>query len=113
MFQNSNEDELLSALQHLKHNKHEVILFHVSDYATELNFEFEDRPYRFIDLETKESIKINPHDIKDEYRSETAKFYQELKIKCGMMKVDFVPVNTNDSFDKVLGAYLIKRKKMR
>ncbi|WP_425390866.1 DUF58 domain-containing protein [Ekhidna sp.] len=113
MFQNSNEDELLNALQHLKHNKHEVILFHVSDYETELNFEFEDRPYRFIDLETKESIKINPHDIKDEYRRETSKFYQDLKIKCGMMKVDFVPVNTNDSFDKILGAYLIKRKKMR
>ena len=113
MFQNSNEDDLLGALQHLKHNKHEVILFHVSDYESELNFEFDDRPYRFIDLETKESIKVNPHDVKDIYRKEMAKFYQDLKIKCGMMKVDFVPVNTNDSFDKILGAYLIKRKKMR
>ncbi|WP_370090479.1 DUF58 domain-containing protein [Ekhidna sp.] len=113
MFQNSNEDDLLSALQHLKHNKHEVILFHVSDYASELNFEFEDRPYKFIDLETNESIKVNPHEVKDLYRKEMAAFYQDLKIKCGMMKVDFVPVNTNDSFDKVLGAYLIKRKKMR
>ena len=113
MFQNTNEDDLLSALQHLKHNKHEVILFHVSDYASELNFEFEDRPYKFIDLETNESIKVNPHEVKDLYRKEMATFYQDLKIKCGMMKVDFVPVNTNDSFDKVLGAYLIKRKKMR
>lgn len=113
MFQNTNEDDLLSALQHLKHNKHEVILFHVSDYASELNFEFEDRPYKFIDLETNESIKVNPHEVKDLYRKEMAAFYQDLKIKCGMMKVDFVPVNTNDSFDKILGAYLIKRKKMR
>ncbi|WP_424961620.1 DUF58 domain-containing protein [Ekhidna sp.] len=113
MFQNTDEDDLMSALQHLKHNKHEVILFHVSDYSSELNFEFEDRPYKFIDLETNESIKVNPHDVKDVYRQEMAKFYQDLKIKCGMMKVDFVPVNTNDSFDKVLGAYLIKRKKMR
>ncbi|MEQ8629181.1 DUF58 domain-containing protein [Ekhidna sp.] len=113
MFQNTDEDDLLSALQHLKHNKHEVILFHVSDYASELNFEFEDRPYKFIDIETNESVKVNPHDVKDVYRKEMAKFYQDLKIKCGMMKVDFVPVNTNDSFDKILGAYLIKRKKMR
>ena len=113
MFQNTNEDDLLSALQHLKHNKHEVILFHVSDYSSELKFEFEDRPYKFIDMETNESIKVNPHDVKDAYRKEMAKFYQDLKIKCGMMKVDFVPVNTNDSFDKILGAYLIKRKKMR
>lgn len=113
MFQNTDEDDLLSALQHLKHNKHEVILFHVSDYASELNFEFEDRPYKFIDIETNESVKVNPHDVKDVYRKEMAKFYQDLKIKCGMMKVDFVPVNTDDSFDKILGAYLIKRKKMR
>ncbi|MEQ8904575.1 DUF58 domain-containing protein [Ekhidna sp.] len=113
MFQNTREDDLLNAMQHLKHNKHEVILFHVSDYSSELHFEFEDRPYRFIDMETDESIKVNPHDVKDLYRKEMAKFYQNLKIKCGMMKVDFVPVNTNDSFDKILGAYLIKRKKMR
>ena len=113
MFQNNNEEYLLNALQHLKHNKHEVILFHVSDYASELHFEFEDRPYKFIDLETKESVKVNPHEVKDLYRKEMSQLYQDLKIKCGMMKVDFVPVNTNDSFDKVLGAYLIKRKKMR
>ena len=113
MFQNSNQENLLGALQHLKHNKHEVILFHVSDYETELNFEFDDRPYKFIDMETNESVKVNPHEIKELYRKEMSNFYQDLRIKCGMMKVDFVPVNTNDSFDKVLGAYLIKRKKMR
>ncbi|WP_436517130.1 DUF58 domain-containing protein [Ekhidna sp. To15] len=113
MFQNNNEEDLLNALQHLKHNKHEVILFHVSDYSSELQFDFEDRPHKFIDLETKETVKVNPHDVKDIYRKEMANFYQNLKIKCGMMKVDFVPINTSESFDKVLGAYLIKRKKMR
>lgn len=113
MFQDTDESELLNALQHLKHNKHEVILFHVSDYASELNFEFEDRPYKFIDMETNESIKVNPHEVKDAYRKSMADFYQNLKIKCGMMKIDFAPVNTNDSFDKILGAYLIKRKKMK
>ena len=113
MFQNAKQEDILGALQHLKHNKHEVILFHVSDYETELNFKFDDRPYKFIDMETNESIKVNPHEVKDLYRKEMSSFYQDLKIKCGMMKVDFVPVNTNDSFDKILGAYLIKRKKMR
>ncbi|NQZ75559.1 MAG: DUF58 domain-containing protein [Ekhidna sp.] len=113
MFQTGENEDLLGALQHLKHNKHEVIVFHVSDYSTELNFEFDDRPYKFIDLETSESIKVNPHDIKETYRNEMSIFFHDLKIKCGMMKIDFVPVNTNDSFDTVLGAYLIKRKKMR
>ncbi|MEM7297731.1 MAG: DUF58 domain-containing protein [Bacteroidota bacterium] len=113
MFQNANEEELLNALQHLKHNKHEVIVFHVSDYKTELEFEFEDRPYKFVDMETNESIKVNPGDLKKDYQKAMGAFYQDLKIKCGMMKVDFVPVNTNDPFDKILGAYLIKRKKMK
>ena len=113
MFENDDSDELLGALQHLRHNKHEVIVFHVSDYSTELQFEFEDRPYKFIDVETNEVVKVNPSSVKDDYRSSMAAFYQDLKVKCGMMKIDFVPVNTNESFDKVLGAYLIKRKKMR
>ena len=113
MFQNQDEIELLNALQHLKHNKHEVILFHVSDYESELNFEFADRPYKFIDIETDEVVKVNPREVKDQYHLEMNEFYKNLKIKCGMMKVDFVPVNTNDPFDKILGAYLIKRKKMR
>ncbi len=113
MFQEGEESELLNALQHLKHNKHEVILFHVSDYDTELHFDFEDRPYKFVDLETKEVVKVNPGEVKSAYQESMLNFYQQLKIKCGMMKIDFVPVNTNDSFDKILGAYLIKRKKMR
>lgn len=113
MFQDTDDSELLNALQHLKHNKHEVILFHVSDYSSELHFEFEDRPYKFIDMETNEFIKVNPNEVKDAYKKSMATFYQDLKIKCGMMKIDFVPVNTNDSFDKILGAYLIKRKKMK
>ncbi len=113
MFQNENEEELLKALQHLKHNKHEVILFHVTDHESELNFNFEDRPYKFIDIETNESVRLNPYEFKDEYQKAMSTFYHELKIKCGSMKIDFVPVNTSDSYDKILGAYLIKRKKMQ
>ena len=113
MFQTENAHELFNSLQHLKHNKHEIILFHVSDYSSELNFEFEDRPYQFIDMETDESIKVNPGDLKKEYKKAMGAFYKDLKIKCGIMKIDFVQVNTNDAFEKILGAYLIKRKKMR
>lgn len=113
MFQNGPTDDMFSALQHLKHNLNEVILFHVSDYSTELEFEFEDRPHRFIDMETNQEIKINPHQIRDEYQKEMAQFYNDIKLRCGMLKVDFVEVNTADTFNKVLGAFLIKRKKMR
>ena len=61
MFENvQNREAIFSALQHLKYNKHEVILFHVSDKTRELEFEFENRPYVFVDMESGEEIKVQP-----------------------------------------------------
>jgi hypothetical protein len=61
MFQSdSGDDALFSALQHLKHNKHKVVLFHVVDTITELNFDFDNTPRKFIDVETGESISVLP-----------------------------------------------------
>jgi hypothetical protein len=57
MFQSSadgSEEALFNALQHLKHNKHKVVLFHVVDNKTELNFDFDNAPRKFIDVETGE-----------------------------------------------------------
>ncbi|MEQ8880802.1 MAG: DUF58 domain-containing protein [Cyclobacteriaceae bacterium] len=114
MFQKSNDiDEIYKSLQHLKHNKHEIIVFHVSDRNTELAFDFEDRPHRFIDLETNQSIKLNPHEIKDYYQEKMGELFDKIKLRCGQLKIDLVEVDTADPFDKVLGAYLIKRKRMR
>tara|TARA_Y100001972_G_C7666083_1_gene336820 strand:- start:2558 stop:3460 length:903 start_codon:yes stop_codon:yes gene_type:complete len=114
MFQKSNDiDEIYKSLQHLKHNKHEIIVFHVSDRNTELAFDFEDRPHRFIDLETNQSIKLNPHEIKDCYQEKMGELFEKIKLRCGQLKIDLVEVDTADPFDKVLGAYLIKRKRMR
>ena len=53
MFDNSEKnEELFSALHHLKFNKHEVVLFHVMDKSKELEFDYENRPYKFVDMET-------------------------------------------------------------
>lgn len=113
MFQSGNDmEELFTALQHLKHRKHEVILFHVNDHKTEKEFDFKDRPYQFIDLETNESVKINPALIKSSYQEAMSDFFEKVKLRCGQLKVDLVETNTSETFDKVLGAYLIKRQKM-
>jgi uncharacterized protein (DUF58 family) len=106
-------DDLFKALQHLKHNKHEVILFHVMDNSTELNFEFEDRPMQFIDLENGEKVNLNPADVKEAYRSEAALFYRNLKMRCNQYKIDFVESDIKSDFNVVLQTYLIKRAKMR
>lgn len=108
-----NPDDLFKALQHLKHNKHEVIVFHVMDHETELQFEFDDRPMEFIDLETNEKIKLNPADVKTHYRQEVGKFHKSLKMRCNQYKIDFVEADVRSDFNSVLQTYLIKRAKMR
>ncbi len=105
-------EELFSALQHLKHNKHEVVLFHVMDKAKELNFEFENRPYRFIDLETGEDLKVFPSKVREQYTEAVQKFTSDLKLRCGQYHIDFVPADINEGLNQVLLPYLVKREKL-
>lgn len=111
----SDEDtnEIFKALQHLKHNKHEVLLFHVSDHQTELEFNFEERPYEFIDLENNEKLKLNPAEIRERFTSQLTEFHKELKLKCNQLKIDFISADSQSGYFEVLQAYLIKRSKMR
>jgi uncharacterized protein (DUF58 family) len=108
-----NTEELFKALQHLKHNKHEVIVFHVMDNETELNFNFEDRPMEFIDLETGDRLKLNPGDVRGHYRAEADRFHRALKMRCNQFKIDFIEADVNMAFNNILQTYLIKRAKMR
>lgn len=114
MMENSDksQEELWSALQHLKHNKHEVILFHVADRKKELEFDFENRPYRFVDMETGEELKLNPLEVRDAYRKSMQEFERDLKLKCGQYSIDLIQADIEKGFDQVLLPYLLKRKKM-
>ena len=61
MFQTETEEEkIFDALRHLKYNKHEVVLFHLLDKEHELNFDFDNTPKRFVDVETGEHIDFMP-----------------------------------------------------
>ena len=104
--------EVFTALNHLKFNKHEVILFHLIDRSTELNFNFSNMPYRFIDIESEESVDINPLDIKNEYSLKSKEFLDELKLRCLQHKIDLVNLDINQGFEQVLISYLLKRQKM-
>ncbi len=114
MFDNHEQvQEIINGLQHLKYNNHEILLFHVTDKKTELDFDFDDRPYKFIDLETKEELKLHPAQIKERYVEKVNEYFQKLALKCGQFKIDFITADINDDFDKILSAYLIKRRKMK
>ncbi len=106
-------DKIFSALQHLRHNMHEVLLFHVTDQQTERNFEFEDRPYEFVDLESGEKIKVQPSQVKEHYRSTIENFYHELRLRCGSYKIEFIEADIRKGFNPILDAFLKKRSKMK
>ncbi len=113
MFESAEDPEsLFSALQHLKHNKHEVILFHVVDRRHELEFEFENRPYVFVDMETNEQVRLQPNQVKSFYREQVGKYKEALKLKCLQYKIDFVEADIREGFKPILQQYLVKRGRM-
>jgi len=112
MFDGKNTEELFAALQHLKYNKHEVILFHVTDKQQELDFTFENRPYEFVDMESGEKLKLQPNDVKEFYTTQMDKFYTKLKLKCAQYNIEFVAADINKDYREVLLPFLLKRTKM-
>ncbi len=112
MFDQNNTEDVFSALQHLKHAKHEVILFHVTDKLLEEDFDFQNRPYRFVDLESGEVLKINPNELRDDYRTSIKTYIKNLKLKCSQYKIDFVEADINKSFKEILLPYLLKRNNL-
>jgi len=107
------EDEIFSALQHLRHNKHEVILFHVTDKETEEDFNFENRPYRFIDMESGEEVKVHPSEVREMYVSSMNTYRTDLLIRCRQYHIDLVEADIKQGFRQVLIPYLVKRGKMK
>jgi uncharacterized protein (DUF58 family) len=111
MFQTTKEDEaLFEALRHLKYNKHEVVLFHTYDGKTELNFNFDNSPKKFVDVETGDEINIYAENVQEKYTDLIENYFKELKSKCLQYKIDYVPVDIHLGFNEVLTNYLIKRK---
>lgn len=108
----SDDPALFDALQHLRYNKHEVILFHVTDKSKELDFEYDNRPYRFLDMESDAEIKLQPAEVRKLYTEQIGKFYQELKLKCAQYKIDFIEADINKGFEQILLPYLLKRERM-
>jgi len=112
MFQpDIDNDKLFDALRHLKYNKHDVILFHVFDKEKELNFDFDNKPKRFIDVETGDFINLYAENIKENYEKAVNEFFNDIKLKCGQYQIKYVEANNNESFNKILTTYIVERQK--
>ena len=105
-------EKIFDAIKHLKHKKHEIILFYVSDVSSEHLLEFDNKPYNFIDVESGESIKLNPSHYKEDYLKRVGDFLDQLRLKCLQYKIDLVEVDINKGYDQIITSYLLKRQKM-
>ena len=103
---------MFEALEHLKYNKHEVILFHVFDSTLEQNLDFENRPYRFVDLETGDTLKLNPIEVQETYKKIMTERKEALLRHCYQYQIDYVEADINKDYNQVLTSYLIKRSKL-
>lgn len=111
-FSSESLDELTDAFLHLKHNKHEVLLFNVMDKKTEMELNFPNKPTTFIDLETGEKVKLHPLEIKKQFQEQVEKITKDLKMKCTQFKIDFIETDIQEGVEFVLQQYLVKRKKI-
>ena len=112
MFDCGQENNLFAALQHLRHAKHDVIVFHVCDKRTELDFNFENRPYKFYDMETGKMLTLNPFEFKDVYKKQSSEYLKKLKARCGMYGMDLVEADIAMPFKDIIAPYLIRRSRI-
>ncbi|MFY7743294.1 MAG: DUF58 domain-containing protein [Flavobacterium sp.] len=110
MFQNGEEEKLFNALQHLKHNKHKVVLFHVVDEKRELNFDFDNAPRKFIDVESGETVNLFAENIKEVYEKNVEAYFKKVAMTCAQNKIKYVPVNVGANFEKILTTYLVEKQ---
>jgi uncharacterized protein (DUF58 family) len=111
MFQPGNDEALFNALQHLKHNKHKVVLFHVVDKKTELGLNFDNTPRKFIDMESGEEVNLFAGNVKDEYEKVVAAYFKKVAETCMQYQIKYVPVSVDESFEKILTTYLVEKQK--
>jgi uncharacterized protein (DUF58 family) len=111
LFETNETETLINALQHLKHNKHKVILFHVRDKEKEELFNFDNSPRKFIDVESGEEINIFAENIKENYENSFKTYLKKVEEVCIMNKIKYVSVDVGDDFEKIITSYLIEKQK--
>jgi len=110
MLQTKDDNALFNALQHLKHDKHKVVLFHVIDDKTELHFDYDNAPRKFIDIENGEEVTLFAENVKEIYEENVQSYFKKLAQTCAQNKIKYVPVNVGADFEKILTTYLVEKQ---
>lgn len=105
-------EDFFDSLKHLKFNKHDIVLFLVNDKKHELEFNFGNQPYEFVDSESGEKIKLRPNDIKENYLESINQYRNDIKVKCTQYKIELIEADIDGDFGQVLLPFLLKRSKL-
>ena len=105
-----NEKEIVKGLRHFRYKGHEVIIFHIID-PKEKDLDYNEN-INFIDIENNSALMADSRIIRDKYNKAFDSFCKYYEYECLKNKIDYVPITTNDSLDKSLMQYLIKRSQI-
>ncbi len=105
------QEQLFEALQHLKYNKHEVVLFHTYSKEKEYSFEFSNTPRKFVDVESGEAINLYADNIRDIYTSAIKTYFSNLQLRCAQYRIKYVPAVIEKGFTPILTSFLVERQK--
>jgi uncharacterized protein (DUF58 family) len=98
---------IIAGLKHLRHRRHEVIIFHILDPA-ELEFPFRETTL-FKGLEGWPEVLTEPHALRRAYQAEIGAYLGAMKKGCRMIDIDYVPLRTDRPLDGPLSSYLASR----
>lgn len=110
MFQTEDNKKLFQALQHLKHNKHKVVVFHVMDYSKEVDLNFDQKPRKFVDVETGQEINLYAQWNQESYQKLMNEQMKQIQLNCLQYQIEYVPVNVGLDFSKIMQTYLVEKQ---
>ncbi|HLJ95822.1 MAG TPA: DUF58 domain-containing protein [Gemmataceae bacterium] len=99
--------ELLAGLKHLRHKRHEVVVFHILDEA-ELDFPFQQATL-FRGLEQYPELLTDPRSLRQGYLDEVQAYLLELQRGCRGQNIDYVRLRTDADLGIALSSYLAHR----
>ena len=110
-FENSSENsDLFKTLRHLKFNKHQVIIFHVFDGNKEFYLDYTDKPKKFIDLETNETINLFGSNYQKDYQYKITNYFKDLKKTCAKYKINYYSADINKGFNSIINNFMIQKQ---
>jgi uncharacterized protein (DUF58 family) len=103
---------LMRALQHFRHSRHEILLFHVLA-PEEMEFPFK-KWTQFRNLEVAgHKLLVDPQRLRKEYLKNFEAFCKGLRDQAGQMQIDYHLLRTDEPVDRALGIYLTRRQMRR